>query len=731
MTAAVYRNTPSLSLPPTQNTAPVLEFNCLYTHHVHKKAKKWQDGMLRYHTFNKRVMVYDVPRNFIGDMHWSGDGDVHEGDEITLERSGVKVEVTECIGRTETDLSELRKSKNKPPRTAAAASTTTPPRAATATAPGPVARPNIVAPPRANTQLKHRSLNALLGTPKGRGPIGKARLPIRSPFEERHANPENERWEEGRPPKRLKTGDAWNVTRTTTTPKAARPKDVPLCARTSDAAKKKRPVLLPGQQKLGTTEIIALSDDEEEQQQQPDDFLPGFSDDALAHSSSPAKAKQRAISTVVARSSSPAFHAQRVPPARAIPPAAPPKAALLNECGEAAVARLSESDIDRSRQSDAGLQHHLPQEHGIQPKSRGASEAAKVPKPAIAEHQNLANGKPVQTLRPAASAPRRRGLLCQDQLAKKTNKTISLVVLDTSTTTPDTKESEEQQEYTSTARRRLEAHLARIDKKGGSTSSTRLNQASKKRPLGKRAAIEISSDHTPVGDGSISIPSQVEQEKVTSCEASALELGRLDDLMLPPTVPKSRRTTAIVEQTPTVMPESLLSPRPAPRGEGCSLRRAISESEATCHIRSKSKRMPGAPVRYTPSPTKRSRESTPASASRSTTPVPVLSRPAAAPAAKDSRSKKPFQKSLSLNMTSNATSAVLPSKQFKALSAKANQAHEPELVIQDTGPWSRDAFDLFIWRPPGWDEESWCVKEDIEQSVEPRNGLSGGVSFPG
>jgi hypothetical protein len=70
MTAAVHRmGTPSLSIPPSQNTAPVLEFNCLYTHDIRRKQKRWQDGFLRFHTFNKRVMVYDVPRNFIGDMH--------------------------------------------------------------------------------------------------------------------------------------------------------------------------------------------------------------------------------------------------------------------------------------------------------------------------------------------------------------------------------------------------------------------------------------------------------------------------------------------------------------------------------------------------------------------------------------------------------------------------------------------------------------------------------------
>jgi len=58
MTAAVYHTRmPSLSVPQTSDTAPVLELNCLYTHNVRRKSKRWQDGFLRYHTFNKRIMV--------------------------------------------------------------------------------------------------------------------------------------------------------------------------------------------------------------------------------------------------------------------------------------------------------------------------------------------------------------------------------------------------------------------------------------------------------------------------------------------------------------------------------------------------------------------------------------------------------------------------------------------------------------------------------------------------
>ncbi|OCL05205.1 hypothetical protein AOQ84DRAFT_299399, partial [Glonium stellatum] len=187
MTAAIH-SAPSLSIPPSQNTAPVLEFRCLYSHDLRRKSKRWQDGFLRYHTFNKRVMVYDVPRNFIGDTHWKETTELREGDEITLEK-GVLVEVAEAVGTMKTDLTPLfeRTSKVSPNNKTAEV------------------RPNpklsvqntIIYKP---SQLRHKSLNTILGTPKG--PHGKAILPAKSPYESRK-DAEN-RWQDERAPKRQK-----------------------------------------------------------------------------------------------------------------------------------------------------------------------------------------------------------------------------------------------------------------------------------------------------------------------------------------------------------------------------------------------------------------------------------------------------------------------------------------------------------------------------------------------
>ena len=99
----------SNTITKTQNTAPVLEFRCLYTSDLRRKQKRWQDGRLKFHTFNKRIMVYDDRSNFVGDSHWREDHAFAEGEEVELERCGILVEVSECVGIREQDLTLLNK----------------------------------------------------------------------------------------------------------------------------------------------------------------------------------------------------------------------------------------------------------------------------------------------------------------------------------------------------------------------------------------------------------------------------------------------------------------------------------------------------------------------------------------------------------------------------------------------------------------------------------------------
>ena len=105
-------SSPSLAAPPSQNTASVVRFRCLYTHDLRRKAKRWQDGYLRYHTFNKRVMVFDEPGNFIGDLHWRQDEMIQDGDELELDK-GVLIQVGESMEKTETDITPLFETTRK------------------------------------------------------------------------------------------------------------------------------------------------------------------------------------------------------------------------------------------------------------------------------------------------------------------------------------------------------------------------------------------------------------------------------------------------------------------------------------------------------------------------------------------------------------------------------------------------------------------------------------------
>lgn len=192
MTATTTRSTPSLVLPSTQNTAPVLDFRCLYTYDLRRKAKRWQDGLARFHTFNKRVMVYDEPRNFIGDTHWREPEPIQDGDELLLDK-GILIQIGEATGKTDQDISGLfEKRKAAPIRDEDGSPART--RPAQASIPS-----TVRAPQAATSQLMPRTLNSVLGTPKGQ--IGRATLPAKSPFELRHASgAENE--VEGRAAKR-------------------------------------------------------------------------------------------------------------------------------------------------------------------------------------------------------------------------------------------------------------------------------------------------------------------------------------------------------------------------------------------------------------------------------------------------------------------------------------------------------------------------------------------------
>ncbi|TKA73031.1 hypothetical protein B0A55_07052 [Friedmanniomyces simplex] len=769
MTAAVYRNgTPSLSIPQTQNTAPVLEFNCLYTHDLRRKAKRWQDGFLRYHTFNRRVMVYDIPRNFVGDTHWTSGEALQDGDEVMLEKDGVMVQVAEAVGKTETDLTELRNSRKKGSSERGSSPPTRGPQT-------PAARTVNAALARSLTQLKHRSLNALLGTSKG--PIGKAALPAKSPFETRHNDVENERWEEGRPPKRQRTEAA-------PAKKVTKPGVQPLWARTVDAAIKKTKAPRPrARQSLEPEEVIDPREDELE----PEKLLPGFSSDALVPLSSPPREKPAGMrSAPPARSSSPGFQTQKTPARQAV---------LREEAPVVRKPRAVDCQIERST-------NKVPEEPQPQPLEaqeptsdrRVASRPIKQPAPVLDQRSSVPqrteperppSSKPGATLRVASGASKKNMLLCQDQFASKPKRVSSTNTDDAADTLLGAAVDEIEDELPGTKaksqRQMLDERLARI--------------SAKQR---KADALPIENTDAPLPPVDQMSTAKAAQSQVVSLFASndqrhssdsASELAKLDEMISAP-VPATDdspvlNVTSVAKQMPLELTAEHAAPvnfnGPSPRRKKGVGRREIRASAQSCfpepvssipeaaagvaadacpmedrsprqetqpaaaekeavgdppneHPRpfrransgteqmatAKPKRIPGAPMRFTPSPQKRSaftKTHQTHSGPRDTAMPPPL-KPTGV-SGNTNRDQKSLRPAVSLKTTASGTAAVMVGRPSQALKP-AGELRSPgsaEIVEAKPDPWSREAFDLFGWRPPGWDEERWCFK-DVAEAVE-------------
>ncbi|KAL8996004.1 MAG: hypothetical protein Q9169_004384 [Polycauliona sp. 2 TL-2023] len=260
MTSTIYPSSSNLTIPSTQNTAPVLSYNCLYTHDLKRKAKRWQDGFLKYHTFNKRIMVYDVPRNFIGDTHWREPEPIQDGDELRLEK-GILIQVGEevKVERTETDLTELL-GKRKPKPACDGPSLPLPVALSTPTRPQP-SFTNHSTPDAAtlivNSQLRPKTLNALLGRPKG--PVGRAFIPSRSLAEERRGK-ENRPVDGMRSPKRRKIQHPVDSSPTSPHPVNRRNKAVPTAATTATRSTISSTVTNPTNNNVSKAASKALSD---------------------------------------------------------------------------------------------------------------------------------------------------------------------------------------------------------------------------------------------------------------------------------------------------------------------------------------------------------------------------------------------------------------------------------------------------------------------------------------
>jgi hypothetical protein len=302
--------------------------------------------------------------------------------------------------------------------------------------------------------------------------------------------------------------------------------------------------------------------------------------------------------------------------------------------------------------------------------------------------------KASQTLRMASSAPKRKTLACLDQISASRG--------DDSIRSRTTESEKPTSSKRKTQRELLEERLAKMNK------------------MAQQRADDLN-------------------DIVDDAEATALEIDQMDQAAMPP---------------PSTEPQL---PSPVANKPDRPFRRVVSETGTTASTATTAKRIPGAPVRFTPPPT--TRAARPADSARQSpameqheqqrpaktigpmapppapivTSAPMHAKPDPPMARNDSPpppealppkpaksrpgiGRREVRKSAqacfptALNVAANGTSTVMLAKPFQAPRPPAQPKTPPK--ASDLGPWSRESFDLFTWRPPGWDEDKWCVSKD-------------------
>jgi hypothetical protein len=84
--------------------AEVHEFDAMWTTQIIQKLKKWNDGVLRFHAFNRRAMLYDESGGFVDDAYLNKRM-VEEGDEFRFERVLVSVDAKKRV--VERDIAKI------------------------------------------------------------------------------------------------------------------------------------------------------------------------------------------------------------------------------------------------------------------------------------------------------------------------------------------------------------------------------------------------------------------------------------------------------------------------------------------------------------------------------------------------------------------------------------------------------------------------------------------------
>jgi hypothetical protein len=136
-------------------------------------------------------MVYDERGNYVGDMHWQSGWDFDVGEEVQLDRGGVIVQVSECVGQETQDLSGLldkrvqEREQRLREKEQGRAHTATPRLSGPNldSEPRPRPRPRVQQQTPGTPQIRHRPLTSLLGIPTGH--LGRAVVSSESPFAQR------------------------------------------------------------------------------------------------------------------------------------------------------------------------------------------------------------------------------------------------------------------------------------------------------------------------------------------------------------------------------------------------------------------------------------------------------------------------------------------------------------------------------------------------------------------
>ncbi|KAK9447005.1 uncharacterized protein V1518DRAFT_368601, partial [Limtongia smithiae] len=71
--------------------AEVHTFDVLWTAQVSQKSKVWNDGTLKFHTFNRRAMLYSTAR-VLQDSTFIRKSELREGDTVRMDKHLVNIE---------------------------------------------------------------------------------------------------------------------------------------------------------------------------------------------------------------------------------------------------------------------------------------------------------------------------------------------------------------------------------------------------------------------------------------------------------------------------------------------------------------------------------------------------------------------------------------------------------------------------------------------------------------